>query len=265
MSRTGRFAGRNVIVTGAGRGIGQATALAFAAEGADVLAVGRTVADLDKTVRQIGEAGGRAWLAECDVTDEAAVDATVARAGQRWDAMHVLINNAGIDDDTPFLDIDRARWRAVIDTNLTGAFLMAQAVARRMARTGGGVILHTASIDAGAADGPFAAYNTSKAGLLGLNRTMAVELAQHQIRSNCVSPGFTHTVMTEKAVGPRLMEYLNGSFERVPQRRLVRTDEVAQAFLFLASDQASAITGIDLRVDGGLTANWYILETLPGQ
>jgi NAD(P)-dependent dehydrogenase (short-subunit alcohol dehydrogenase family) len=263
LSGSGRFAGRNVIVTGAGRGIGQATALAFAAEGADVLAVGRTVADLEETVRRIGAAGGTAWLAGCDVTDEAAVDATVASAAQRWDAIHVLINNAGIDDDTPFLDIERSRWRAVIDTNLTGAFLMAQAVARHMARTGGGVILHTASIDAGAADGPYAAYNSSKAGLLGLNRTMAVELAQHQIRSNCVSPGFTHTVMTEKSVGPALMEYLNGSFARVPQRRLVRTEEVAQAFLFLASDQASAITGIDLRVDGGLTANWYILETLP--
>ena len=265
MSGSGRFAGRNVIVTGAGRGIGQATALAFAAEGADVLAVGRTVADLEETVRRIGAAGGTGWLAGCDVTDEAAVDATVASAAQRWDAIHVLINNAGIDDDTPFLDIERSRWRAVIDTNLTGAFLMAQAVARHMARTGGGVILHTASIDAGAADGPYAAYNSSKAGLLGLNRTMAVELAQHQIRSNCVSPGFTHTVMTEKSVGPALMEYLNGSFARVPQRRLVRTEEVAQAFLFLASDQASAITGIDLRVDGGLTANWYILETLPQQ
>jgi NAD(P)-dependent dehydrogenase (short-subunit alcohol dehydrogenase family) len=265
LSGSGRFAGRNVIVTGAGRGIGQATALAFGAEGADVLAVGRTAADLEETVRRIGDAGGTASLAECDVTDGAAVDATVARAAQRWDAIHVLINNAGIDDDTPFLDIERSRWQAVIDTNLTGAFLMAQAVARHMSRTGGGVILHTASIDAGAADGPFAAYNASKAGLLGLNRTMAVELAQHQIRSNCVSPGFTHTVMTEKAVGPRLMEYLNGSFARVPQRRLVRTDEVAQAFLFLASDQASAITGIDLRVDGGLTANWYILETLPEQ
>ena len=262
---SGRFAGRNVIVTGASRGIGQATALAFAAEGADVLAVGRSVADLAQTVRQAGAAGGRAWLAECDVTDESAVDAVVMRAAERWDAIHVLVNNAGIDDDTPFLDIDRSRWRAVIDTNLTGAFLMAQAVARQMARTGGGVILHTASIDASGADGPFAAYNASKAGLLGLNRTMAVELAPSGIRSNCVSPGFTHTVMTEKAVGAQLMEYLNGSFARVPQRRLVRTDEVAQAFLFLASDHASAITGIDLRVDGGLTANWYILETLPGQ
>jgi meso-butanediol dehydrogenase/(S,S)-butanediol dehydrogenase/diacetyl reductase len=262
---TGRFTDRHVIVTGGGRGIGQATALAFAAEGADVLVTGRGVADLAETVRQISDAGGRGWLAQCDVTDESAVDAVIALAAGRWDAIHVLVNNAGIDDDTPFLEIDRARWRAVVDTNLTGAFLMAQAVAQQMARTGGGVILHTASIDASGGDGPYAAYNASKAALLGLNRTMALELAQYGIRSNCVSPGFTHTVMTEKAVGPELMSYLNGSFARVPMKRLVRTDEVAQAFLFLGSDQASAITGIDLRVDAGLTASWYILETLPGQ
>jgi NAD(P)-dependent dehydrogenase (short-subunit alcohol dehydrogenase family) len=260
----GRFAGRGVIVTGGGRGIGQATARAFAAEGADVMVLGRTVADLEDTVTQITADGGQAWLLPCDVTDEAQVEEAVARAAGRWDRIDVLINNAGIDDDTPFLEIDRARWRAVIDTNLTGVFLMSQAVAREMARSGGGVILHTASIDASGGDGPYAAYNSSKAGLLGLNRTMALELAAHGIRSNCVSPGFTHTVMTEKAVGPKLMEYLNGSFTRVPIKRLVRTDEIAQAFLFLASDQASAITGIDLRVDGGLTANWYILETLPG-
>jgi NAD(P)-dependent dehydrogenase (short-subunit alcohol dehydrogenase family) len=260
----GRFAGRGVIVTGGGRGIGQATARAFAAEGADVLVLGRTVADLEDTVAQITADGGQAWLLPCDVTDEAQVDDAIARAAGRWDRIHVLVNNAGIDDDTPFLEIDRARWRAVIDTNLTGVFLMSQAVGREMAKAGGGVILHTASIDASGGDGPYAAYNASKAGLLGLNRTLALELAAHGIRSNCVSPGFTHTVMTEKAVGPKLMEYLNGSFTRVPIKRLVRTDEVAQAFLFLASDQASAITGVDLRVDGGLTANWYILETLPG-
>jgi NAD(P)-dependent dehydrogenase (short-subunit alcohol dehydrogenase family) len=261
----GRFAGRNVIVTGGGRGIGQATAQAFAAEGADVLVTGRNVADLSATVDQIGQAGGRAWLAACDVTDASAVDAVVASAVDRWGAIHVLINNAGVDDDTPFLDIDRERWRTVIDTNLTGAFLMAQAVARQMARAGGGVILHTASIDASGADGPFAAYNASKAGLLCLSRTMAVELASYGIRSNCVSPGFTHTAMTERAVGPEMMSYLNGSFARVPQRRLVRTDEVAHAFLYLASDQASAVTGTELRVDCGLTANLYILETLPDQ
>jgi NAD(P)-dependent dehydrogenase (short-subunit alcohol dehydrogenase family) len=262
---TGRFADRTVIVTGGGRGIGQATALAFAAEGGDVLVLGRTVADLEDTVAQITSSGGRAWLLPCDVTDGDQVDEAVARSLARWGRIDVLVNNAGIDDDTPFLKIDRARWRAVIDTNLTGVFLTSQAVGREMAKAGRGVILHTASIDASGGDGPFAAYNASKAGLLGLNRTLALELAAYGIRSNCVSPGFTHTVMTEKAVGPELLSYLNGSFARVPLKRLVRPEEIAQAFLFLASDQASAITGIDLRVDGGLTANWYILETLPGQ
>jgi NAD(P)-dependent dehydrogenase (short-subunit alcohol dehydrogenase family) len=260
-----RFTGRTVIVTGGGRGIGQATALAFAAEGADVLVLGRTVADLKDTVAQITAGGGQGWLLSCDVTEEGLVDEAVARAADRWGRIDVLVNNAGIDDDTPFLQVDRGRWRAIIDTNLTGVFLMSQAVAREMAKAGRGVILHTASIDASGGDGPYAAYNASKAGLLGLNRTMALELAAHGIRSNCVSPGFTHTVMTEKAVGPELLKYLNGSFARVPMKRLVRPEEVAQAFLFLASDHASAITGIDLRVDGGLTANWYILETLPGE
>jgi NAD(P)-dependent dehydrogenase (short-subunit alcohol dehydrogenase family) len=260
---SGRFAGRSVIVTGGGRGIGQATARAFAAEGADVLVLGRSVADLEATVAQITDDGGHAWLLQCDVTNEAEVEDATTRVVARNGRIDVLVNNAGIDDDTPFLEIDRSRWRNVIDTNLTGVFLMSQSVARQMASAGGGVILHTASIDGSGGDGPYAAYNASKAGLLGLNRTMALELAAHGIRSNCVSPGFTHTVMTEKAVGPKLLSFLNGSFERVPMKRLVRPEEVAAAFLFLASDQASAITGIDLRVDCGLTANWYILETLP--
>jgi NAD(P)-dependent dehydrogenase (short-subunit alcohol dehydrogenase family) len=260
---SGRFDGRNVIVTGGGRGIGRATALAFAAEGADVLALGRTQADLDATVAAIESAGGRAWARTSDVRDAGSCDSAVAAAIDRWGRIHVLVNNAGIDDDTPFLEVDRARFSDVVQTNLVGPFLMSQSVAREMAKAGGGVILHNASIDASGGDGPFVAYNASKAGLLGLNRTMALELAEHGIRSNCVSPGFTHTDMTENAVGPKLMEYLNGNFARVPMKRLVRPDEVAQAFVFLASDQASGITGIDLRVDCGLTANWFILETIP--
>jgi NAD(P)-dependent dehydrogenase (short-subunit alcohol dehydrogenase family) len=197
------------------------------------------------------------------VRDDDQVEAAVAAAVGRWGRIDVLVNNAGIDDDTPFLEVDRSRFRDIVATNLTACFVMAQAVAREMVKTGGGAIVHNASIDASGGDGPFVAYNASKAGLLGLNRTMALELAEHGIRSNCVSPGFTHTEMTEKAVGPEMMGYLNGQFARVPMKRLVRTDEVANAMLFLASDDASAITGIDLRVDCGLTSNWFILETLP--
>lgn len=261
MSR--RLEGRKAIVTGGGRGIGRAVARAFAAEGAEVLVLGRAREPLDETVAEIEAAGGAARAQSCDVRDDAQVEAVVAAAAELWDRIDVLANNAGIDDDTPFLEVDRGRWRDVIDTNLTGAFVMAQSVARVMARAGGGAIVHTASIDGSGGDGPYVAYNAAKAGLLGLSRTMALELARYGIRSNCVSPGFTQTEMTEKAVGPKMMEYLNGNFARVPMRRLVQTDEVANAFVFLASDAASAITGIDLRVDCGLTANWYILETMP--
>lgn len=259
---SGRLEGRRAIVTGGGRGIGRAIACAFATEGAEVLVLGRARESLEETVAEIVAGGASAWAECCDVRDDAQVDAVVATAAERWGGIDVLANNAGIDDDTPFLEIERSHWRDVIGTNLTGAFVMAQAAARVMARGGGGAIVHTASIDGSGGDGPFAAYNASKAGLLGLNRTMALELAQYGIRSNCVSPGFTQTEMTEKAVGAERIDYLNGNFARAPMRRLVQTDEVAQAFVFLASDHASAITGIELRVDCGLTANWYILETM---
>jgi NAD(P)-dependent dehydrogenase (short-subunit alcohol dehydrogenase family) len=259
-----RFEQKSVIVTGAGRGIGQATAERFASEGADVTLIGRSSGPLEEVAAGIRAAGGLATPHACDVRSGDDADAAVAAVVARTGRVDVLVNNAGIDDDTPFLDIDRDRWLDVVATNLTGPFLMSQAAARAMRDAGGGVILHNISIDASGGDGTFASYNASKAALLGLNRTMALELAPHGIRVNGVSPGFTHTAMTEKAVGPKLMAYLNGSFDRVPLRRLVKPTEVANAFVFLASDEASGITGHNLTVDCGLTANWYILESLPG-
>ena len=256
-----RFEGKTILVTGAGRGIGRAIAERFASEGGDVLCVGRTREPLEETAALCDSA----WVMTGDVSRSEDVDAVLAAALERWERIDVLVNNAGIDDETPFLDMSEEDWSAVIATNLTGVFLMSQRVARAMRDAKGGVILHNISIDALGGDGPFASYNASKAALLGLNRTMALELAKHGIRVNGVSPGFTHTDMTERAVGPKLMAYLNGSFERVPMRRLVKPSEIAAAFAFLASDDASAITGQNLVVDCGLTANWFILETLPGE
>jgi NAD(P)-dependent dehydrogenase (short-subunit alcohol dehydrogenase family) len=256
----GRFSGKNVVVTGAGRGIGRAIAERFAREDAAVMAIGRTREPIEETAELCGN-GAWAYAADVGLADD--VQGAVDAAMERWGRIDVLVNNAGIDDETPFLEIEEERWDAVVRTNLKGPFLMSQRVARVMAGTGGGVILHNASIDALAGDGPFASYNASKAALLGLNRTMALELAQERIRVNCVSPGFTHTDMTERSVGPKLMEYLTTSFERVPMRRLVKPEEVAAAFAFLASDDASGITGQNVVVDCGLTSNWFILETLP--
>ena len=257
-----RFEGRNMIVTGGSQGIGKAVAERFAEEGGDVLVTGRRPEVLESVVAGITDAGGSAWAFSADVSVPADVHATVAAALARWGRIDVLVNNAGIGEEVPFLEIELESWDRVLDTNLRGAFLMAQAVAREQVKTGGGSIVHIASIDGSGGDGPYASYNASKAGLLGLNRTMALELAEHGVRVNCVSPGFTHTERTEAAVPRELMEYLTTRFARVPMRRLVTSAEIAAAVAFLASDDASAITGVDLTVDCGLTANWYILETL---
>jgi meso-butanediol dehydrogenase / (S,S)-butanediol dehydrogenase / diacetyl reductase len=259
----GRFTDSHVIVTGAGQGIGQAIAEMFAADGADVMLIGRTLGALEAEAAQIRSQGGKAWPFRADVSKMLDVEQAVRAAMDRWGRLDVLVNNAGIDDDTPFLEITEANWNAVIGINLTGAFFMSQLVCREMAHLGGGAVVHIASIDAFGGDGSFAAYNSAKAGLLGLNRTMALELAEHGIRVNTVSPGFTHTAMTERAVAPEVMGYLLHEFDRVPMRRLVRTEEVASAVLYLASAEASGITGTNLTVDCGLSANWYVLETIP--
>lgn len=258
-----RFAGQTVIVTGGGRGIGAAIAARFAAEGAEVMLIGRTASLLEESARAIQVSGGQAWAFTADVASptavQAAVDAAIARSGH----IDVLVNCAAIFDETPFLEIDEKKWDEVLAVNLSGVFLMSQRAAREMVKTGGGSIVIIASISGHGADGRFTSYCTSKAGLFGLARNMAMELGPFGVRVNTVSPGYTQTPMTEEAVGPTILKHMLENFDRVPMGRMVRTDEVASACAFLASPEASAITGTDLVVDCGTTANLYILETLP--
>ena len=148
---------------------------------------------------------------------------------EHWGRIDVLVNNAGIAEEKPFLEIEDESWDRILATNLRGAFLMAQRVARVQAAAGSGSIVHIASIDASGGDGPYASYNASKAGLLGLNRTMALELGPHGVRVNCVSPGFTHTEMTEVGVPAGMMEYLVAPLRPGPPApsRATRGDRVS--------------------------------------
>lgn len=258
-----RFTGRTVIVTGSGRGIGESIARRFADEGADVLVAGRTPEPLDETVAKIQEAGGSAWAKTVDIASAQDVDALVTAAMERWGRIDVLVNNAAVFDEPPFLENDAETFRRTLDVNVTGTFLISQRVAREMAALRRGAIVHISSIDALGADGPYSAYTATKAAVVSLARTMAVELAEHGIRTNCVAPGFVNTDMVHKITPPNIMEYMLGSFDRVPMRRLVEPEEIAAAVAFLASDDASAIMGTNLVVDCGMTANIYALETLP--
>lgn len=258
-----RFSGKSIIITGAGRGIGETIAKRFADEGGEVMLVGRSRNPLDAVASEIIEGHGSVFIHPADISKADQVEGLVTSAIERWGKIDVLVNNAGVaGDETPILEMTEAQWDLVLNINLKGSLLVSRNVAREMVKTGGGVIINNASIAGLNTDGLYAHYAASKAGLLSLNRSMAVELAQFNIRVNAVSPGYTRTPMNEIALPPEMWETMNSDFDRVPIRRMVSTEEVAAVFAFLASEDASGITGANIIVDGGLTANWYILETL---
>jgi NAD(P)-dependent dehydrogenase (short-subunit alcohol dehydrogenase family) len=255
------FSGRTVVVTGAARGMGRSIADRFAAAGAKVVLWGRRQATVAEAA---GEIGRGSVAVECDMSDRTAIPRAVEETLSLSDRIDVLVNNAGISGTSaPFLDMSAAAWDEMISVNLTGPTFAGQLVARHMVeRGGGGVILQNASIAAAGVDGPYSHYSASKAGLLAVMRSMAVELAPFGIRVNAVSPGYTRTDMTTRSLTAEKALSLSTSFVRVPLRRLIEPREIADAFVFLASDAASGITGTNMVVDGGLTANLFIMETL---
>ena len=259
----GRFEGSRLVLSGGGRGIGEATARRAAREGADVLLISRTKDEIDAVAASIVADGGKAWTHVADVAVAEQVDAAVAAAAERWGGIDVLINCAGFGYTCPFLEFPDHEWFKVMGVNLNGAFMMAQRVSRVMAANGGGSIVHISSIAGFAADGDEGAYNASKAGMRGLNNTMARELAQHGIRSNLIAPGYTATPLTRDFLGSKTFDYVMNDFDRIPERRMATSEEIAASILFLASDDASAINGCELIVDGGTMANLYVVETLP--
>jgi meso-butanediol dehydrogenase / (S,S)-butanediol dehydrogenase / diacetyl reductase len=238
--------GKRVVVTGGTSGIGEATSRRFLEEGAHVvaLAVGE-----DEVATAAERIPGIDAL-RCDVADVAAVVDAFARIDELLGGVDVLVANAGISIRKPFLEISAADWQRVLDVNLTGVFHCAQQAARRMVAADGGVILMTASTNGLTGHEYYADYNASKAGVILLARTMALELAP-SVRVNAVCPGYVLTPMQKAEYTPEMLEQVNAS---IPLGRHAKPEEIAALYAFLASDEGAYFTGAVISMDGGETA-----------
>ena len=245
-----RFVDEVAIVTGAGNGIGKATAQRLASEGAAV-----AVADLDQTaaeqtVQEISAAGGKAMAVTVNVTARDSVETMLATVLEHYGHVDVLCNIAGIAVGEPFLQVTDANWQRTLDVNLTGVFLCSQVVARQMVEKGiAGRIVHMASTNGLVGEANLSHYNASKFGVVGLTMTMAIDLAPYNIRVNSVCPGLIKTRLTASARNDPAWtgEYL----KKIPLNRFGEPTEVAAAVAFLASKDSGFITGHQLVIDGG--------------
>ena len=254
-----RFEGKNVLVTGAGSGFGRRTAQRFADEGANhVYLVDYNQERLDATAPTIEERGGHPVKICTDLSQMENAARAVTTALEVDPKLDVLVSNAAAWVNEDFIDMNDESWRRVLSVNLDAYFVLAQRAARAMRETGGGVILFTSSISSLGHGRGFTAYSVAKAGLVSLAKAIAVECAPYNIRANCVSPGPADTQQSVDLVGEELMEkWREEGFPVVPMNRLAYDTDIADAFLYLASDEAKYVSGINLVVDGGLTAQVY--------
>jgi 3-oxoacyl-[acyl-carrier protein] reductase len=244
------LSGQSAIVTGASRGIGRGIALALARAKTKVACVARNATALADTVNAITAVGGTAEVYACDVADSAQVQKVVDGVVEKWGQLHIVVNNAGITRDTLIPRMSDEDWDLVISTNLRGTFLFTRAATRPMMQNRYGRIINIASVSGLAGNPGQANYSASKAGIIGMTRTVARELASRKVTVNAVAPGFIETEMTE-AMGPAILDEVK---KRIPARRLGQVEDVTGAVLFLASDAAAYVTGQVLTVDGGLSA-----------
>jgi NAD(P)-dependent dehydrogenase (short-subunit alcohol dehydrogenase family) len=252
-----RFQDKVVVVTGGGSGIGKATALAFGREGAKVVAADIDAASAQATVDQIKAAGGQAESLQVDVAVAADVERMVSTTAERLGRLDVLVNNAGVFFQLPLIQAPEEQWDWLMSINLKGVYLGCKYAAPQMIRQGKGAIVNTASIAGLRGFGGYTTYGAAKGGVVQLTKALALELARVGVRVNCVCPGIIETAMLDRGVAQLNLDKAN--FVQMagaahPMGRIGRPEEVAAAILFLASDEASFITGVALPVDGGLWA-----------
>ena len=240
---------QTAIVTGASQGLGREMAIALAASGARVACVARNEEKLKSTVEAIEQAGGRGEVMAADVSIKENVEKIVDTVADDWGRLDIMVNNAGITRDTLLPVMTDEQWDEVIATNLRGAFLFCRAASQRMMRSRYGRIINIASVSGLIGNPGQTNYSASKAGLIGLTRSLSKEIAKRKVTVNAVAPGFIESEMTE-VLGDAVLKEVK---KRIPANRLGTPADVSACVLFLASPAASYITGQVLTVDGGMT------------
>jgi 3-oxoacyl-[acyl-carrier protein] reductase len=244
-----QLANQIAVVTGAGRGIGRAIALAFAAEGADVVCVSRTAENSDKVAAEVRALGRKAWAVALDVADAAAVAAAGEKILADAGRVDILVNNAGVTRDGLLMRMSEQDWDTVLDTNLKGAFLVTKAFSRSMIKQRSGRIINVASVVGLIGNAGQCNYSASKAGLFGFTKSAAREMASRGITVNALAPGFIDTDMTSGLKEEMKAEVM----KQIPLGSFGRTEDIALAAVYLAGPAARYVTGQILTVDGGMT------------
>lgn len=242
------LANQVAVVTGAGRGIGRAIALKFAAEGADVACVSRTSENAEKVAAEVRALGRKAWAIAVDVADSAAVTAACEKLVEETGRVDILVNNAGVTRDTLLMRMSEADWDTVLDTNLKGAFLLTKALIRCFIKQRSGRIINISSVIGLIGNAGQCNYAASKAGLIGFTKSVAREVASRGVTVNAIAPGFVETDMTSVLKDETKALVL----KQIPLNSFGQPEDIAQAALFLAGPGGRYITGQVLAVDGGM-------------